>query len=249
MRFSNKITIPLAIIIGFIILGLMTSGDDVADQTYVPATEQPAEVSAPVTENKEPVDNAANNKQTAVVSFVVDGDTVEISTGERVRLLGIDAPEKGNPYYTESRNKLSELVFNKTVTMEKDITDKDRYSRLLRYLYVGSSLINLEMVKQGYASVYTYPPDVKYNDVLLSTEREAKTKQVGLWAPVEKPTSKSTPPTTITSFTLPGCASTDCDCGDFSTHAYAQWFHENHNPGDKHKLDRDDDGLACETLP
>jgi len=65
----------------------------------------------------------------------------------------------------------------------------------------------------------------------------------------ERVSTPTTSPSTTSNFILPSCASTDCDCGDFSTHAYAQWFYENYNPGDKHRLDGNDDGVACESLP
>lgn len=193
----------------------------------------------------------------ATVTFVVDGDTVEIQTEERIRLIGIDSPERGDPYYVEARNKLSELVLNKQVRMEKDVSEKDRYGRLLRYLYVGNLFVNLEMVKQGYASAYTYPPDVKYSQQFLAAEQEARSKRVGLWILAQPQLTQLDQPQTTQSgqgapsagFTVPSCAQTDCNCGDFSTHAYAQWFYETYDLSNKHRLDGDKDGEACESLP
>jgi endonuclease YncB( thermonuclease family) len=189
-----------------------------------------------------------SGQEFATVTFVVDGDTVEIQTKERVRLIGIDSPERGDPHYAEARNKLSELVLNKQVRMGKDISERDRYGRLLRYLYVGNLFVNLEMVQRGYASAYTYPPDVKYSAQFLSAEQEARSKKVGLWIPVQ-PQPVQPSPVSPTSFTIPPCAQTDCNCGDFSTHAYAQWFYENYDLSNKHRLDGDKDGVACESLP
>ena len=185
----------------------------------------------------------------ATVTLVVDGDTVEIHTGDRVRLIGIDTPERGNSYYTEARNKLSELVLNKQVQMEKDISEKDRYERLLRYLYVGNLFVNLEMVKQGYASAYTYPPDVQHSAQFLAAEQEARNKKVGLWTPTQPESPQPTQEASYPSFTIPPCAQIDCDCAHFSTHAHAQWFYENYDPSNKHRLDGDKDGIACESLP
>lgn len=188
--------------------------------------------------------------QNPIVTFVVDGDTIEINSGERVRLIGIDAPESGSPYYSESRNKLSELVLNKQVKLEKDISDKDRYGRLLRYIYMGSLFVDLEMVRQGYATVYTYPPDIKYSEQFLSVEQQARTQKLGLWAPApEEETTFEPAPSSGGSFAVPPCIQTDCDCSDFASHAHAQWFHDNYDPTDKHRLDGDKDGLACESLP
>ncbi len=120
------------------------------------------------------------------VTYVVDGDTIEIEGDKRVRLIGINTPESGQPYFSEARNKLIELVLNKRVRLEKDVSDKDQYGRLLRYVYVGDLFVNLEMVRLGYANSYSYPPDIKYQDQLLAAEREAREKQIGLWAPAQE---------------------------------------------------------------
>jgi micrococcal nuclease len=132
------------------------------------------------------------------VTRVIDGDTIEIETGERVRYLGIDAPETVDPrkpvqcFGIEASKKNKELVEGKTVRLEKDITDKDKYDRLLRYVYLDPSppgggsgqvlFVNLELVKQGFAFSYTYPPDVKYQKEILAAEQEAREQKRGLWA-------------------------------------------------------------------
>ncbi|PIP57418.1 nuclease, partial [Candidatus Woesebacteria bacterium CG22_combo_CG10-13_8_21_14_all_39_10] len=107
------------------------------------------------------------------VTRVVDGDTIEIEGGEKVRYLGIDTPETVDPrkpvqcFGIEASKKNKELVEGKTVRLEKDITDRDRYSRLLRYVWVDDIFVNLELVKQGFASSYAYPPDIKYQEEFL----------------------------------------------------------------------------------
>lgn len=120
---------------------------------------------------------------TFYVSRIIDGDTIELSNGERVRLIGINAPEKGQPYVTEASNKLSQLIGYNGVTLEKDVSDKDQYNRSLRYVYVGSTFVNLEMVRQGYAFAYPYPPDVKYADEFEKAEQEGRDAQLGIWKP------------------------------------------------------------------
>jgi len=121
------------------------------------------------------------------VTWVIDGDTIEIETGERVRYLGIDTPETVDPrkpvqcFGLEASEKNKELVEGKMVRLEKDITDKDKYGRLLRYAYVNNIFVNLELVKQGFAFSYTYPPDVKYQEKILSAEQEAREANRGLW--------------------------------------------------------------------
>jgi len=121
----------------------------------------------------------ANN--TFYVSRIIDGDTIELSNGERVRLIGINAPEKGQYYAAEATNKLSQLIGYDSITLEKDVSDKDQYNRSLRYVYVGSTFVNLEMVRQGYAIAYPYPPDVKYADEFEEAEQEAQDAQLGMW--------------------------------------------------------------------
>jgi len=129
-------------------------------------------------ENNEGV-NEENN--TFYVSRIIDGDTIELMNGERVRLIGINAPEKAQPYTVEATTKLSQLIGYNSITLEKDVSDKDQYNRLLRYVYVGSTFVNLEMVKQGYAIAYPYPPDVKYADEFEEAEQEAKNAKLVIW--------------------------------------------------------------------
>ncbi|TSC54211.1 MAG: micrococcal nuclease, partial [Microgenomates group bacterium LiPW_16] len=118
---------------------------------------------------------------------VIDGDTIEIENGERVRYLGIDTPETVDPrkpvqcFGVEASKKNKELVEGKNIRLEKDITDKDKYGRLLRYVWVDSLFVNLELVKQGFATSYTYPPDVKHQAEILAAEAEAREANRGLW--------------------------------------------------------------------
>lgn len=117
-----------------------------------------------------------------LVSEVIDGDTFIIENGERVRLLGINAPEADRYYYEESGEVLKVIVEKKWIKLERDVTDRDDYGRLLRYVYLGNLFVNLEMVKRGFANVFTMPPDVKYAEILLEAERFAREKEIGLWA-------------------------------------------------------------------
>jgi len=125
--------------------------------------------------------SAVSKRKESKVTYVIDGDTVELETGERVRLIGIDAPEFKKPYFTESKAKLAELVLNKNVFLEKDETDRDAYGRLLRYVYQDGVFVNLEMVRIGYAKALIIPPDVKYKDLLLAAELEARRQHLGIW--------------------------------------------------------------------
>lgn len=118
---------------------------------------------------------------TAKVIEVIDGDTFVITGGYQVRYIGIDAPEKGEAYYFEARQANQRLVGSKKVRLEKDISDTDRYGRLLRYVYVNSTFVNAELVRQGYARAYSYPPDTKYQNYLEAAQKEAQQGGKGIW--------------------------------------------------------------------
>lgn len=118
---------------------------------------------------------------------VFDGDTIMIENGEIVRYIGIDAPETIHPdkpiqcYGKEASLKNSELVLGQFVLLEKDQEDRDKYGRLLRYVYTLRYFVNAELVKEGYAYSYYYPPDLKHYKKLAELEIHAKNNLIGLW--------------------------------------------------------------------
>ncbi|MEM7824738.1 MAG: thermonuclease family protein, partial [Candidatus Aenigmatarchaeota archaeon] len=101
-------------------------------------------------------------EKTFNVTKVLDGDTIEIETGEKVRLLGINAPEINEHYYQEAKDRLAELVNGKLVKLEAGREDKDIYGRLLRYVFVDDVFVNLQLLREGYATVYITNPEEKY---------------------------------------------------------------------------------------
>jgi len=117
----------------------------------------------------------------AVVTKVIDGDTIEIEGGVKVRYIGIDTPEIGEPYYLEATEANRQLVEGKRIRLEKDVEDKDEYGRLLRYVWVAEIMVNAELVRLGYAYSYSYPPNLKYQARFLQLEREAREQKRGLW--------------------------------------------------------------------
>lgn len=121
-------------------------------------------------------------RQNVTVDHVMDGDTFVLTTGQKVRLIGMDAPELGRHYSYEAKAKLEEFVLNKTVTLEKDVSEKDKYGRLLRYVYIGDVFVNLELVRLGYAEEFSYFPDVKYENEFKLAEEEANATKIGMWA-------------------------------------------------------------------
>lgn len=126
-------------------------------------------------------------RETAKVVRAIDGDTIEIEGGRKVRYIGIDTPEledkQGNlecfARLAYERNR--ELVEGKTIELEKDVSETDRFGRFLRYVYVEHLFINELLVKEGYAKASSYPPDVKYQERLRLLQSESLQNQKGLW--------------------------------------------------------------------
>ncbi len=122
--------------------------------------------------------------EVAKVIQVIDGDTITVAGGYRVRYIGIDAPEvypEKEAYGAEAWQANRLLVEGKEVRLERDVSQTDRYGRLLRYVYVDDILVNAELVKQGLAEAKAYPPDTKYQDLLEELEAEAKEAGRGIW--------------------------------------------------------------------
>jgi micrococcal nuclease len=120
------------------------------------------------------------------VAEVIDGDTFKLQDGTRVRLLGIDTPEKGECYYEEARDELKKLIGSKVVRADKDISDKDKYDRLLRYVILeregeDNLFVNDYLVRQGLAIDIGIAPDNRYRDLLSSAGEEAKRERRGIW--------------------------------------------------------------------
>jgi endonuclease YncB( thermonuclease family) len=122
------------------------------------------------------------NQDTVAVKHVVDGDTIELVDGRKIRYLGVNTPEHGRPYYEEAKLFNANLVANKAVRLEFDLETIDQYGRALAHVFVGETHVNLELIVHGYASVYTVPPNVKYSQKFLAAQREARENERGLWA-------------------------------------------------------------------
>ena len=124
------------------------------------------------------------------VSSVVDGDTIKLSNGETVRLIGVDAPESRNAFKKKkaffgdvSKHYLDSLLTGKKVRLEYDITRKDRYGRTLAYVYLeDGTFINEKLVREGYATIMTVPPNVRYADHFFILQQRARDEHCGLWA-------------------------------------------------------------------
>lgn len=141
------------------------------------------------------------NYEDILVARAVDGDTLKLENGERVRLIGIDTPEmhESNKLYRDSQKSgqdikviqamgkrayifTRDLVEGKRVRLEFDAEMRDKYKRLLAYVYLkDGTFVNAEIVKQGYASLMTYKPNVKYVDTFKRLYQEARENKRGLW--------------------------------------------------------------------
>ena len=212
--------------------------------------------------------------EVGTVVKVVDGDTIDVVVNGvemRVRYIGMDTPEvhSGVEWLgPESSAANSALVAGKEVVLEKDVSETDQYGRALRYVWVhedsGWLLVNLELIRQGFASVTTYPPDVKYVDALyLAAQADAQTAGLGRWgaaptpvpttAPVAAPTAApilpiAAPPSNCDP-SYPGICiavgSADLDCGEVQWRQFqVVWSVPNPDP---HGFDGDGDGIGCES--
>jgi micrococcal nuclease len=134
----------------------------------------------PPSQNQEEQDSESE-EESKTVSSVSDGDTIKLSTGETIRLVGLNAPENGQSCSSEATAKLKEFVLGKEVTLEQDVDNKDQYSRLLRYVYVDDTFVNLEMVRLGLAHKYEYGSNTRYSSQFEQAEDEAKQNEGCLW--------------------------------------------------------------------
>lgn len=192
----------------------------------------------------------------AQVSRVIDGDTIEVSIGGnlyKIRYIGIDAPETVAPNTPvqqmgkEASAANKSLVEGKTVILEKDVSETDRYGRLLRYVFVGDLFVNAELVQRGFAKVSTYPPDVKYQSLFLQMQQEARAAGRGLWstaiASAPQPTGVSPRPGNCDPAYPDVCIASpppDLDCKDIPYKRFRVL-----GP-DPHRFDAQHDGIGCE---
>lgn len=119
-----------------------------------------------------------------MVRLVVDGDTFYCADGRKVRLLGIDSPERRQgPFGSQAQQALLRILpTGSRVLLERDVVATDQYGRVLAYAWLGSILVNEAMVRGGWAVLYTVPPNIKYAEPLRQAQNEARAGSAGLWA-------------------------------------------------------------------
>ena len=145
------------------------------------------EVTAPPTEEGEQVLSSE-----VVVAYVIDGDTFDTADGERVRLLGVDTPEREECYYQESTEFVRQWLEGATVRLESDVREVDTYGRLLRYVFIdqepdGSAtstelLVNDVLLAEGYATYLPIGPDRRYRLQFRDSWEAAQAREVGRWS-------------------------------------------------------------------
>src|SRR3989344_2794427 len=137
------------------------------------------------------------SKYKVKVIKVIDGDTIKIENDIVVRYIGIDTPETVHPskpvqcYGKEASDKNKELVEGKEGKLEKDVSETDKYDRLLRYVWLGDILVNEYLVHEGYAQSSSYPPDIKYQERFIEAQRQAREEKKGLWGDICHPFIKT----------------------------------------------------------
>ncbi len=200
------------------------------------ATPQPVATTAPPERVELPEGDRAE------VTYVFDGDTIEVELDGRtyrLRYIGVDTPERDEPFYDEAAAFNRDLVEGQTVVLARDVSETDQYGRLLRYVYLtDGTFVNAELMRAGMARLVTFPPDVAQTDFLRGLQEEARETGAGMWG----------------SDLIGPC---DCDrnlydCRDFRAQEEAQTcfdYCRTTTGEDVHRLDGGGDGFVCESLP
>ena len=281
-RFSRRglLVAGLAVVVGLAALGSIDK-TDTGSPTSAIATATPtaravaaatATPTARPTLTPEPTFGPIGPTTEATVVRITDGDTIVVAYGGKdykVRYIGMDTPETVDPSSPiqwmgpQATAANAALVEGKTVFLEKDVSEVDRFDRLLRYVWLADgtawTLVNLELVRQGVASAKSYPPDTKYDALYLVAQSEAHRSALGLWgATPAPPTPAPTPVPVIVPFVEPdpepagNCHRSydpcvpdgpDLDCPDIRAMGLAPV--DVIGP-DEYRLDGDHDGLGCE---
>jgi micrococcal nuclease len=139
-----------------------------------------------------PCIRADAKREEAVVTKITDGDSIEVDVkgvAFRVRYIGIDAPEmSGEPLGEEARAANLALAGGKRIVMIRDLSEADRYGRLLRHVFADGVFVNREMARMGMAHAVSYPPDVSCNEDFRAAEKEARMEALGIWGLLGSPT-------------------------------------------------------------
>jgi micrococcal nuclease len=142
----------------------------------------------------------------ARVAQVIDGDTVRLPDGTTVRMVGMNTPEtSGEPeaYGVQAWEYARETLENRKVFLEKDVSETDQFGRALRYIWlerperideesIRKSMFNAMALSEGFAQPYTFPPDIRYQDIFMKIAKEARDSGRGLWSIRRQGTTRGT---------------------------------------------------------
>jgi len=196
-----------------------------------------------------------SNGRDAFATRVVDGDTIEVRLGAHtrdVRLIGVDTPETVHPTdpvecFGDAASRFTEgALESKQIRLEFDVERKDQYGRTLAYVWLGPQLLNRTLVRRGYATVATFPPNVRYVDAFLAAERKARAGAAGLWGACldegegEEPDDGRRCDPSYAGVCIPA-PPPDLDCADVPFDRFLVVG------ADAHRFDGDGDGVGCDT--
>ena len=208
----------------------------------------------------------------ATVGSITDGDTFRTADGTRIRIVGVDTPERGDCYFAEASAHLGELIPPGTnVRLAYDVERLDRYGRTLAYVYRSSDglFVNLGMARDGYALQLTIPPNVAHAEEFRAAVAEARDAELGLWSgcaeaspaappPTAPPTTAPPPPPAAAPTASchasyegtcipPDVSDADCAGGSGNGPHYVQEKNIRVVGQDVFDLDGDADGIGCES--
>lgn len=191
-------------------------------------------------------------RQAATLLRVIDGDTIEVELENggvyRVRYIGINTPSSSERLFAEASAANADLLEGKSILLVRDVSNVDRYDRLLRYVLAGDIFVNYELVRLGLAEPGSYPPDMACDETFLNTAQTAREAELGIWAAVLEPLPGDVAPPDRSQGACDPSYPTVCippyppdlDCKDIPYRRFQVI------PPDPHFFDGDYDGVGCE---
>ena len=184
---KKKKVITGIIVVILILIAIITKNDSIIN--YL---KQNYNIDLAVNYEEENHSDDEGEKTKCEVIRVVDGDTIVVNykgSEEKVRLIGIDTPESVHPNENknteegiETSNYTKQRLEGKIIEIELDVQERDKYGRILAYVYIDGEMYNKELLKIGYAKIATYPPNIKYVDDFTEIQKQARKNKVGLWS-------------------------------------------------------------------
>jgi len=136
----------------------------------------------PLPSNNDGQPSGGGDGEVGTVTDVIDGDTIDVNiNGQeyRVRYIGMNTPERDEVCYSQATQANASMVQGQQVRLVKDQSETDRFDRLLRYVYVGNTFVNAQLVSQGYAEAALYEPDDAQYEYFRGLEQQARSANIG----------------------------------------------------------------------